>query len=170
MKTAMNTELKEEPGRLETDAVLVRTMCEQDLESVVAIDAASSARRRPRYFQLMLERSVKQAALQISLAAELDGRVVGFLIGSLYYGEYGVTETSASLDAIGVHPDYRRRHVGHALMRQLRLNMQALRIGSLRTEVAWSDFDLLAFLQRQGFSPAGRICLECGIDPTAPGD
>ena len=74
----MSTKPLEEPGILETDRTLVRLMNEHDLEAIVKIDAAASGRRRPRYFELMLERSVKQAALQVSLAAEVDGRVVGF--------------------------------------------------------------------------------------------
>ena len=96
----MTTEDSEQTGVLETDAVPVRTMRENDLPSVVAIDAAASGRRRPRYFELMLQRAITQAGLQISLVAEVDNRVVGFVIGSLYYGEYGVVEPSASIDAI----------------------------------------------------------------------
>jgi len=49
----------EEPGTLETDSVLVRTMREGDLEAVVSIDAAATGRRRPRYFELMLQRALK---------------------------------------------------------------------------------------------------------------
>ena len=164
----MTVERTEEPGILETDAVLVRTMREGDLEAVVSIDAAATGRRRPRYFELMLERALKQSSLQISLVAELERRVVGFLVGSLYYGEYGVTEPSASIEAIGVHPQFRGRHVGRALMRQLRLNLGALRISTLRTEVTWDDFELLAFFKKEGFAPAGRLCLECTLDPTSP--
>ena len=160
--------MEQEPGVLETDTVLVRTMRQDDLAAVVTIDAAATGRRRPRYFELMIERALRRSALQISLVAELDGRVAGFLIGSLYYGEFGVVEPSASLEAIGVHPDCRGRHVGRALMRQLRLNLGALRIATLRTEVSWSDFDLLAFFKSEGFVPAPRLCLECSVDPTAP--
>ncbi len=123
----MSTKPLEEPGVLDTDSILVRLMSEHDLEAVVAIDAAGSGRRRPRYFELMLERAVKQAALQVSLAAEVDGRVAGFVIASLYYGEYGVSEPTASLHAIGVAPANRGQRVGKALMRQLRLNLSALR-------------------------------------------
>ena len=166
----MAVERSEEPGILETDAVPVRTMREEDLESVVSIDATVTGRRRPRYFDLMIQRAVKQAGLQISLVAELGEQVVGFLIASLYYGEYGVTEPSASIEAIGVHPQYRGRHVGRALMRQVRLNLGALRISTLRTEVNWDDFELLAFFKKEGFAPAGRLCLECTLDPTAPGE
>ena len=152
---------------METDSVIVRTMNEEDLGSAVAIDAAASGRRRPRYFELMLQRAVKLAGLQISLAAEMDGHVVGFLIGSVYYGEFGVAEPTASLDAIGVEPGYRGRRVGKALMRQFRLNLGALRITTLRTEVSWDEFELIAFLKSQGFRPSSRICLECTLDPTA---
>jgi ribosomal protein S18 acetylase RimI-like enzyme len=164
----MPAERMEEPGVLETDAVLVRSMRDSDLDAVVAIDAAASGRRRPRYFEVMLQRAVKQAGLQISLVAELDNRTVGFVIGSLYYGEYGMVEPSASIDAITVDSRYRGKHVGKALMRQLRLNLGALRIASLRTEVAWDDFDLLAFFDSEGFTPAARLCLECSLDPTQP--
>ena len=157
-----------EPGVLETDAVLVRTMREDDLESVTTIDAMATGRRRPRYFELMIQRAVKQTGVQISLVAEMEGRVVGFLIGSLYYGEYGVMEPTASIDAVSVDPRSRGRHVGKAMMRQLRLNLGALHITTLRTEVAWDDFDLLAFFKSEGFVPARRLCLERTLDPTAP--
>lgn len=68
----MATDSMEETGVLETDAVLVRAMRTDDLNAVVAIDAAASGRRRPRYFELMLQRAINQAALQISLVAEVD--------------------------------------------------------------------------------------------------
>ena len=158
------------PGTLETDAVVVRTMRENDLEAVVSIDATASGRRRPSYFELMLKRALTQTGVQISLVAEIGGRVVGFLVGSLYYGEYGVMEPSASIDAVAVHPDFRGQHVGKALMRQMRLNLGALHIAVLRTEVDWDDFTLAAFFRNEGFRPARRLCLECALDPTSPQD
>lgn len=166
----MAREPMEEPGVLETDTVLVRTMRESDLDAAVAIDARETGRKRPQYFRLMIDRAVKQTSMQVSLVAEFEQRTVGFLIASLYYGEYGVLEPSASIDAIGVDPQYRGRHIGHALMRQLRLNLGALHITTLRTEVSWDDFDLLSFLRREGFVPAQRLCLECHLDPTAPNE
>jgi ribosomal protein S18 acetylase RimI-like enzyme len=164
----MGVERLDEPGMLETDSVVVRAMRREDLDAIVAIDAAASGRRRPRYFELMLQRSVQMAGLQISLVAETEGVPAGFLIGSLYYGEYGVTEPSASIDAIAVAPRFRGRHIGKALLRQLRLNLGALHIAWLRTEVSWDDFELLAFFKKHGFSPARRLCLECALDPAAP--
>ncbi|UCE03027.1 MAG: hypothetical protein JSW67_02190, partial [Candidatus Latescibacterota bacterium] len=65
-------------------------------------------------------------------------------------------------------PEFRGRSVGHALMRQLKLNLGALRIVSIRTEVSWEDLELLAFFKREGFALSNRLCLETRVDPTAP--
>ena len=165
-----NMESMEEPGILETDKVLVRTMTGGDLDAVVRIDAVSSGRSRPVYFGKLIEKSVQHADLSISLAAELDGKVVGFVVGTLYYGEFGVAEPSASIDVIGVDGRFRRKKVGRALLRQLRINLSALRITSLRTEVSWDDFGLLACFRSAGFRPSTRLCLERELDPTAPVD
>jgi len=158
----------QEPGMLETDSVAVRTLEERDLERVVAIDAHSSGRRRSEYFALLLRRAREKSSLHVSLVAELDERVVGFVVGTLYYGEFGMTEPSATIDAIGVEPESRGRSVGRALVRQLRLNLASLRVTSIRTEVEWDDFELLGFLAREGFRPSTRLCLETIVDPTAP--
>lgn len=165
----MTVEGRADSNQLETtNHVIVRSMREDDLDAVVAIDAAATGRRRPHYFRRMLERTVKEADFQISLVAEVEGVVAGCIIATLFYGEYGVMEPAASIDAIGVLREYRRQHVGRALMRQLRLNLSALRIEKLRTEVRWDDFELLRFFSTEGFAPGSRVCLERSIDPTQP--
>lgn len=145
---------------LQTETVQVRAMSESDLEAVVRIDAAASGRRRHRYFALMLQRAVQNAELQVSLTAVADGVVAGYLLGSLYYGEYGLTEPNASIDAIGVAAHMRRQRVGHALLEQFRSNVGALGATVIRTEVDWDDFDLLPFFHGEGFVPSRRLCLE----------
>jgi len=165
----VTTEDQVDSNSLETmDSVIVRTMREGDLDAVVAIDATSTGHRRPHYFKRMLDRTVKEADFQISLVAEVDGVVAGCVIATLFYGEYGVVEPAASIDAVGVLHEYRRQHVARALVRQLRLNLSALRIETLRTEVRWDDFELLRFLKSEGFVPGARLCLERSIDPTNP--
>lgn len=151
---------------LQTETVLIRAMRPSDLEAVVRIDAEASGRRRLRYFELMLDRAVKNAALQVSLTAVVDGAVAGYLIGSLYYGEYGLTEPNASIDAVGVAASQRRTGVGHALLRQFRSNVRAIGATVIRTEVDWDDFDLLPFFHSEGFAPSRRICLELSCRAT----
>jgi len=154
-------QLVEDP---QVETALVRTMLASDLDDVVRIDAHGRGRRRPRYFEIMLQRAVHLAGLHVSLTAVVDGTVAGYLIGSLYYGEYGITEPSASIDAIGVASSMRRQRVGHALLRQFRRNVAALGVTTIRTEVDWNDFDLMPFFHGEGFVPSTRICLElaCG--------
>ena len=142
------------------ETVVVRNLEHVDLPDVVRIDAEAMGRRRPEYFELMLMRALNFAGLQMSLVAEIDEQIVGYLIVSLYYGEYGLTEPTASVDAIGVHPEFRGRRVAHALMQQFRSNAAAIGVGVVRTEVEWDDFDLLGFFKSEGFAPAKRICLE----------
>ena len=151
---------------VEPELATVRAMRESDIEDVVRIDAAATGRARPRYFELMLQRALTFAGLQISLVAEVDGRVCGYLIGSLYYGEYGMIEPTATIDAIGVEAGLRRHRIAHELFEQLRRNVGAIGATSVRTEVDWSRFELLAFLRSEGFEPAPRLCLERKIDPT----
>ena len=150
----------------ETEIATVRLMRADDIDAVVRIDAQATGRARPRYFELMLQRALTFAGLQISLIAEVDGRVAGYLIGSLYYGEYGMTEPTASIDAIGVESGMRRNRIAHELFEQLRRNVAAIGATSIRTEVEWSRFELLAFLRSEGFAPAPRLCLERTVDPT----
>ena len=158
----------EHPGVLETDSIPVRELTPDDIDAVVRIDAARSGRARPEYYARKLQEALRTTP-RISLAAEHDGLLVGFLLGRLYYGEFGLPEPTAVIDSLGVHPEFSGRHVGSALMRQLVMNMRSLGIESLRTEVGWNEQALIAFLAKHGFKPAPRLCLERRLDdPLAP--
>lgn len=159
------SDLDAEPGVLETDAVPVRVLCAQDLEALVEIDRKIVGRSRREYLARKLETSLRDSAVQISLAALLEGRVAGFLMGSLYYGEFGLPEPVAILDTLEVDPDRRNRRVASALLRQLMLNLRALGIERVQTEVDWTQRDLLAFFAQSGFVPAPRFCLEMRLGP-----
>jgi predicted N-acetyltransferase YhbS len=158
-------DLDAEPGVLETDGIPVRVLRAQDLEALLEIDRKIVGRSRREYLARKLESSLRDSAVQISLAAELQGRVAGFLMGSLYYGEFGLPEPVAILDTLEVDPDLRNRRVASALLRQLVLNLRALGIERVQTEVDWTQGDLLAFFAQSGFVPAPRFCLELRLGP-----
>lgn len=158
-----DSQLVDEPA---VERIVVRNLRHTDLPDVVRVDAEAGGRRRPEYFELMLMRALNFTGLQMSLVAELEGRVVGYLIVSLYYGEYGISEPTASIDAIGVEVAVQRTGVARALMRQFRANAGAIGVVTVRTEVEWDDFDMLAFFRGEQFEPAKRICLERTVDPT----
>jgi len=145
---------------LETEAVYVRRLRPDDLERVIALDASIVGRRRDGYFRVKLDMAMKETGVEVSLAAELDGLFVGFLIARVFYGEFGITEPAAVLEVLGVNPDFRARGVAHALMCQLRTNLLGLGVRKIRTEVSWDDQPMLSFFQHEGFQPAARFCLD----------
>ena len=148
---------------LETESVLVRTLRPDDLDAVIRVDAKNLGQRRDEYFKMKLQQNLAESGIKVSLAAELDGAFVGFLLCRVFYGEFGAPEPVAVLDTFGVHPDFKRRGVGHALMAQLSTNLKGLGVGQLRSEVRWDEVDLISFFQRCGFKPAPRICLDLDL-------
>lgn len=148
------------------DLVLVRNLRPEDLDSLIAIDAAALGRRRERFLALKVKQAFSDTGIAVSLVAELDDHAVGFLLARVYYGEFGVVEPAAVLDVIAVHPDYQGRQVGAALIDQLRTNLLGLGIPKLQTEVQWSSPELMAFFQHEGFTIAPRVCLDLDLART----
>jgi len=145
------------------ERTVVRGLRPADLEAVIALDAKNVGRRRNEYFKVKLEQNLAETGIKVSLAAEQEGCFCGFLLARVYYGEFGTLEPVAVLDTFGVHPDFRRRGVGTALLRQLAVNLTGLGVRRLQTEVDWDNQELLGFFHREGFRPAPRLCLE--LDP-----
>ena len=148
------------------DLVTVRSLRPDDLDALVAIDTAAVGRRRERFLALKTKQSFADSSIAVSLVAEVDDHVVGFVLARVYYGEFGVVEPAAVLDVLGVHPDYRGRRVAAALLDQLRTNLLGLGIPRLQTEVQWTDQSLLSFFQHEGFTIAPRLCLDLDLART----
>jgi GNAT superfamily N-acetyltransferase len=149
-----------EPCTLETDSVVVRVLTPDDLGWIVRIDAEHSGRPRLEYYRTKLDQVSRDTGIRISLAAMLGAEPAGFLMGRLYYGEFGRPEPAAILDSIGVARRFSRQRVARALMQRLEMNLQALGIERLETELGWDQLQLLSFFQRAGFTLAPRLCLE----------
>lgn len=144
-------------------AVVVRNLRPADLEAVITLDAKNVGRRRDEFFKLKLAQALSDTGLTVSLAAELDGAFVGFLLARVFYGEFGITERVAVMDVIDVHPDFRGQRVAASLLGQLRTNLLGLDIRTLRTEVGWESTDLLGYFRHEGFVMAQRLCLDLDL-------
>jgi len=157
-------------GPLARDLIPVRSMVEQDLRSLIAVDRQITGRDRSAYFERKLEEALRESDVRISLVAELDGRPVGFIMARVDFGEFGRTEATAIMDTIGVDPDYANRGVGRALLTQLLVNLMTLRVERVLTEVDWSARNLLGFLDGCGFYPSSYLCFDRNIvgDATTP--
>jgi predicted N-acetyltransferase YhbS len=145
-------------GPLARDRIPVRTMKESDLPAIVSIDRRITGRERLAYFKSKLAEALFESDILLSLVAERDDRPVGFIMARVDFGEFGRFEPIAVMDTIGVDPDYRLEGVGRALLSQLLLNLNTLRIERVRTEVDWRGRELLTFLDQCGFVPAQELC------------
>ena len=143
-----------------SEAILVRSMTEQDLQRIVRLDRRVTGRDRSAYLARKAGEALTESAVRVSLVAEVDGQLAGFLMARVDFGEFGRTEPTAVLDTIGVDPGLSRRGVGTALLEQLLRNLGSLRVERVITEVRWNDLPLLGFLGRTGFGPAQRLAFE----------
>lgn len=148
---------------LSHDRVPIRSMVRGDLDGILAIDRRITGRDRAAYFKRKLAEAMDESGVRVSLVAEIDGRVCGFIMARVEFGEFGSLEPEAVIDTIGVDASRGHKGVGSALMSQLMTNLQGLRVERVRTEVDWNHFGLLSFLDRMGFRPGRRLALRRSV-------
>lgn len=149
---------------LARDRIPTRSMEAGDLDDIVEIDRRVTGRDRRAYYERVMAQVMDEAGVRVSLVVERDGRVIGYVMARVDYGEFGRTEPVAVMDTIGIHPDFQHQEIGSALMSQLVANLAALMIERVRTVVPWENFALQGFLHRNGFAPAQRLALWCPLD------
>jgi len=94
------------------------------------------------------------------VAEEKGGMVVGFVMGELYIGDYGITQKKATLDTIGVDPDYQHKGIGEQLFNEFMDHLKALGVQNITTLVDENDSKLMHFFSAKQFSPSKTINLE----------
>lgn len=142
--------------------VKIRTLKQDDLDAIVSIDEKVLGENRKNYWERKLE-LMNHKASQISLVAEMEGRIVGFVLGDISGWEFGVPETIGWIDTIGVEPAYQKKGIATALARELIQNLKSLGVKMIYTLVSWNDWDLLQFFHAMGFSRGELINLELKI-------
>jgi len=147
-------------GTLARDRVYVRLMTSEDADAIAAIDSAVTGDDRAEYLKRAVEEALNGSAIRVSLVAEIDHHVVGFIMARMDFGDFGQTDPVAVIDTLGVKPDQGHQGIGVALLSQLLMNLSGLQVERVRTEIARENFDLLAFLYRHGFAPSDQLALE----------
>ncbi|MCB2147389.1 MAG: GNAT family N-acetyltransferase [Deltaproteobacteria bacterium] len=133
-----------------------------DFDAVVGIDEKVLKTSRPEYYEMKFEKLFKSKDyLPTSLVAEeTDGTVVGFVMGALYVGEFGIFKEEASLDTIGVDPDCQHKGIGEQLINEFMEHLRKLGVRKVNTLVDWNDSKLIQFFSANRFSPSKTINLE----------
>jgi GNAT superfamily N-acetyltransferase len=149
-------------GGVKTE-ITIRNLRADDCARLVKMDAQITGRTREVWFEGKLRRALRDSDLHISLGAEVDGHLVGAMLGSLHYGEFGLPEPIAVLDTVLVDRAFQRRGIATTMMRQFVKNLRGLRIERLRTEVGWDEHELVGFFARAGFAPIPSLVLEMDL-------
>jgi ribosomal protein S18 acetylase RimI-like enzyme len=142
--------------------IKVRLMKAEDFEAVVRIDEKVLKASRPEYYRLRFEKLFQSNDyLPASLVAEdADGTVVGFIMGELFIGEYGISREKATLDTIGVDPNYQHRGIGKILINEFMDHLRTLGVQKVNTLVDWNDSRLIQFFSANQFSLSKTINLD----------
>jgi ribosomal protein S18 acetylase RimI-like enzyme len=142
--------------------ITIRLMKADDFDAVVAIDEKIIKASRSEYYEMKFERLFESRDyLPASLVAEKeDGTVVGFVMGEIYMGEFGIFQEGARLDTIGVDPDYRHRGIGEQLINEFIDHLRSVGVQKINTLVHWNDSNLIHFFSANHFSPSRTINLE----------
>lgn len=140
---------------------VMRVLKQEDLEAIVAIDELASKQSRRDYYERKIASILnKQTNINSSIVCEVNGKVVGFMMGYVFFGEFGIADSTATIDTMGVHPDFRNHGVASEMLDQFMMNMKAAGVKKVYTLVNWDDFALEKFFSRQKFVPSKRINLE----------
>ena len=100
--------------------IKIRLMKADDFDAVIGIDEKVLKASRPEYYEMKFEKLINSKEyLPTSLVAEReDGTLAEFIMGELYIREYGIFQKEATLDTIGVDPDYQHQGIGEQLINE----------------------------------------------------
>ncbi len=98
----------------------------------------------------------------LSLIAEYEGHLVGFLLARLIYAGLPMTGV-AVMFFIAVNPEYQEQGIGSLLINTLKNNCKAAGIKTVRALVPQNDARMLKYFKKAGFSPSTIINLDSPI-------
>ena len=139
--------------------VKIRPVTELDIEAICRIDERITRTYRPEVWEDRVIYYIRRDP-DSSQVAEVGGTVVGFMLGEVRGGEFGLEEPTGWVEFFGVDPGARERGVGRSLIEALLARFKAKGAHVARTMVRTEDKDIDAFIRRSGFAPAPITALE----------
>jgi ribosomal protein S18 acetylase RimI-like enzyme len=131
--------------------IRIRNLEKGDLLSIVNIEERVTGVARREYWEKRIEISEAIRPHWASLVAEMDNRVVGFLLGRAGELEFGLPGTVAWIEIIGVDPAHRHHGIARSLMEQFAASAEDHGVKTIFTLVHHSQPDMQQFFNRLGF-------------------
>jgi len=96
----------------------------------------------------------------LNLGAEIDGKLVGFIISEVRRWEFGRGGMTGWILILGVDHEYQGMGVGHKLSTTLLDHFRKKNITKIRTMVEWHEGELISYFRSLGFDMLGMLPLE----------
>ena len=144
----------------------VRPLDELDIGSIVRIDERITGRYRPDVWEQRVMYYMRRDP-ESSRVAEVDGTVVGFMLGDVRAGEFGIEDPSGWIERFGIDPDHRGKDLGAKMFAAIVEHFRAQGATTVRTLVNAQDDGVAGFLKAMGFGPSPLQALEMNV--AAPG-
>ena len=133
-----------------------------DIPSVIAVDEAITGASKPEFwYKYYFHQASRKNSL--FLVARLDGKVVGYSIGSIRAWEFG-SPPAGWLHAIGVATEYRKLGIATRLFHEIIAFFRENDTKTVRTMLHIDDHLLISFFRFQGLSAGPFIELEMTLD------
>jgi len=137
--------------------IKVRRMKKADAGAVARIDAAIKKTASSLDYKRIVSEEVKRGA-DASFVAEMDKKVVGFMISNVTLGSFGADQC-AWIAMFGVDPKYMGQGIGSRLAEETFKHYKDKGIVKIYTSVRWDSTDILSFFKTVGFERSDFINL-----------
>lgn len=147
-----------------------RPLAPDDLDAVVALDAALEGRTRRAYFARRLQAALRDPRQHVQLAAVDDDGLAGFALARVLRGEFGRARPALRLEAIGVRPDAKGAGLGAKLFAAIGAWARGHDIAEVRTQAPWNRHAMLRWLDEVGFELAPASVVDRAVLAREPDD
>jgi len=144
--------------------VRIRPLEEKDIPRAVEIESAILGSKRSATLRGSLTAYLAKGDRNACLAAEMDGTLLGFLIGEVRTWDFGEDQEVGWIKIVGIDPAHQGKGIGKALGEALLKYFQEREIRIVRTAVDWDAADMIAYFRSLGFERSGHIGLEKRLD------
>ena len=140
----------------------IRKIKAEDASDISQIQSAITKSSPTIDFRQIIEQQVRKDE-DVSFVAEVDGRVVGFMISYIVFGGFGL-EKGAWIATLGVAPKFMGQGIGKRLAEEILEVYRKKGINDIFTSVRWDSVDLLSFFKTLGFDRSSFINLRKELD------
>ena len=139
--------------------VAIRPLARGDLAAVVALDAEATGMAKAAYWERLFGAYAPAGANRHAFAAELDGALVGYVLGEVRSWEFG-SQPCGWVFAINVARRLQEAGIGTRLLEALCAAFRTDGVATVRTMVARDATLLLSFFRAQGMTAGPFLELE----------